>query len=35
MFVDDPRFAANYDKYGEGTATFVRDAMAAYADTRS
>lgn len=34
MYVDDPRFAANYDKYGPGTAAFARDAMAVYADTR-
>ncbi len=27
MYVDDPRFTANYDKYGEGTASLVRDAM--------
>ncbi|GAB0103409.1 TipAS antibiotic-recognition domain-containing protein [Nocardia sp. JMUB6875] len=27
MYVADPRFAANYDKHGEGTAEYVRDAM--------
>ena len=32
MYVADPRFAANYDKYAAGTAAFVRDAMAVYAE---
>lgn len=32
MYVDDPRFMANYEANGEGTAAFVRDAMEAYAD---
>jgi DNA-binding transcriptional MerR regulator len=32
MYVTDPRFAASYEKYGEGTAAFVREAMAVYAD---
>ena len=32
MYVDDPRFTANYDKYGEGTASLVRDAMKVYAE---
>ena len=32
MYVEDPRFAANYDVHGEGTAAFVRDAMAVYAE---
>jgi DNA-binding transcriptional MerR regulator len=32
MYVDDPRFTANYDRHGEGTAAFVRDAMAVYAE---
>ncbi|MET8878664.1 MerR family transcriptional regulator [Nocardia sp. NPDC004604] len=32
MYVADPRFAANYDVHGEGTAEFVRDAMKAYAE---
>lgn len=27
MYVDDARFAATYDKYGEGTAVLVRDSM--------
>jgi len=31
MYVADPRFTAAYDWAGEGTAVFVRDAMAAYA----
>lgn len=32
MYVDDPRFTANYDKHGAGTASFVRDAMRVYAE---
>ncbi|MET9360160.1 MerR family transcriptional regulator [Streptomyces sp. NPDC006632] len=32
MYVDDPRFAATYDRHGEGTAVFVRDALAVYAE---
>ncbi|MGA8112461.1 MAG: MerR family transcriptional regulator [Actinocatenispora sp.] len=32
MYVDDPRFTAHYDGHGAGTATFVRDAMAVYAE---
>lgn len=32
MYVTDPRFAANYDQYGAGTAVLVRDAMKVYAD---
>ena len=32
MYVDDPRFTANYDQHGAGTAAFVRDAMAVYAE---
>ncbi len=32
MYVSDPRFAANYDRYAAGTAAFVRDAMAIYAE---
>lgn len=31
MYVADPRFAANYDRHGEGTASFVSDAMLAFA----
>lgn len=32
LYVDDPRFTENYDRHGEGTAAFVRDAMAVYAE---
>ncbi|MFF5635183.1 MerR family transcriptional regulator [Streptomyces sp. NPDC012825] len=32
MYVDDPRFTRNYDRYGEGTAVLVRDALAVYAE---
>ncbi|MEV7867109.1 MerR family transcriptional regulator [Streptomyces sp. NPDC088124] len=32
LYVDDPRFTAAYDKYGEGTAVLVRDAMKVYAE---
>ncbi len=32
MYVEDPRFAANYDRYVPGTALLVRGAMAAYAE---
>ncbi|WP_326611568.1 MerR family transcriptional regulator [Streptomyces scopuliridis] len=32
MYVDDARFAATYDQYGEGTAALVRDAMKVYAE---
>ena len=31
MYVDDHRFAANYDRHGEGTTRFIRDAMVVYA----
>ena len=30
MYVDDERFKKNIDKYGEGTAEFADDAIAAY-----
>jgi len=30
MYVADERFKKNIDKYGEGTAEFVADAIAAY-----
>jgi hypothetical protein len=30
MYVDDPRFTKNIDKYGEGLALFMRDAMIVY-----
>jgi len=32
MYVDDPRFAANYEKVKPGLAAFMRDAMGYYAD---
>ncbi|KNE82951.1 MULTISPECIES: MerR family transcriptional regulator [Streptomyces] len=32
MYVADPRFAAHYDRHGEGVAEFVRDAMKVYAE---
>jgi DNA-binding transcriptional MerR regulator len=32
MYVADPRFTANYDRHGDGTAAFVRDAMKVYAE---
>ncbi|CAH1197583.1 HTH-type transcriptional activator mta [Paenibacillus plantiphilus] len=32
MYVDDERFTKNIDKFGEGLALFMRDAMAVYAD---
>ena len=32
MYVDDERFTKNIDKYGEGLARFMRDAMAVFAD---
>ncbi|MFE3829897.1 MerR family transcriptional regulator [Streptomyces sp. NPDC059092] len=32
MYVDDRRFTATYDQYGEGTAVLVRDAMKVYAE---
>jgi DNA-binding transcriptional MerR regulator len=32
MYVADPRFTANYDKHGTGTAELVRDAMKVYAE---
>lgn len=32
MYVADPRFRANYDRHGEGTAEFVRDALRVYAE---
>ncbi|MBJ6362448.1 MerR family transcriptional regulator [Paenibacillus sp. GCM10012307] len=33
MYVDDERFTKNIDKFGEGLALFMRDAMAAFADS--
>ncbi|MEV1286203.1 MerR family transcriptional regulator [Micromonospora sp. NPDC049679] len=32
MYVADPRFTANYDRHGEGTAVLIRDAMKVYAE---
>jgi DNA-binding transcriptional MerR regulator len=32
MYVADPRFTANYDKHGPGTAGYVRDALKVYAE---
>jgi DNA-binding transcriptional MerR regulator len=32
MYVNDPRFTANYDRHGLGTAVLVRDAMVLYAN---
>ncbi|GAA1370490.1 MerR family transcriptional regulator [Catellatospora chokoriensis] len=32
MYVADPRFTANYDRHGTGTAVLVRDAMKVYAE---
>ncbi|MFC7219976.1 MerR family transcriptional regulator [Streptomyces polyrhachis] len=32
MYVADPRFTATYDRHGEGTAAFVREAMRVYAE---
>ncbi|MBM7438133.1 hypothetical protein JOC24_001516 [Streptomyces sp. HB132] len=34
MYVADPRFRRNYDRYGDGTAVFVRDALTIYAQHR-
>ncbi|MEV1049256.1 MerR family transcriptional regulator [Streptomyces sp. NPDC049916] len=34
MYVVDPRFAKNYDRHGDGTAAFVRDALTVYAHHR-
>ncbi|MFB7399538.1 MerR family transcriptional regulator [Streptomyces rubiginosohelvolus] len=34
MYVADPRFGKNYDRYGDGTAAFVRDALTVYAHHR-
>lgn len=32
MYVDDERFTENINQFGDGLATFMRDAMAVYAD---
>ncbi|MGW5068008.1 MerR family transcriptional regulator [Streptomyces cyaneofuscatus] len=34
MYVADARFGKNYDRYGDGTAAFVRDALTIYAERR-
>ncbi|MFE3519236.1 TipAS antibiotic-recognition domain-containing protein [Streptomyces sp. NPDC059166] len=34
MYVSDPRFARNYDRHGDGTAVFVRDALTIHAQHR-
>ncbi len=34
MYVDDERFAKNIDKYGEGLARFMRDAMIVFAQRK-
>ncbi|MFD4017967.1 MerR family transcriptional regulator [Streptomyces sindenensis] len=34
MYVADPRFGRNYDRHGDGTAVFVRDALTVYARHR-
>ncbi|MEU7332494.1 MerR family transcriptional regulator [Streptomyces parvus] len=34
MYVADPRFGKNYDRHGDGTAAFVRDALTVYARHR-
>ncbi len=33
MYVDDPRFASYYEKFGKGLAVFMRDAMMQFVDT--
>lgn len=34
MYVDDPRFKANYENVAEGLAEFMRDGMICFADTQ-
>jgi len=34
MYVDDPRFAAYYEKFGKGLAVFMRDAMIYFVATK-
>ncbi|WP_329039418.1 MerR family transcriptional regulator [Streptomyces sp. NBC_00178] len=34
MYAADPRFAKNYDRHGDGTAVFVRDALTIHARDR-
>jgi hypothetical protein len=33
MYVDDIRFTENIDRFGQGLAKYMRDAMAVFADT--
>jgi hypothetical protein len=33
MYVDDPRFTANYDDFAPGLASFVNEAIKVYADS--
>jgi hypothetical protein len=35
MYVEDPRFAENYERYRPGLAVFMRDAMQAYSAERT
>ncbi|WP_120188723.1 MerR family transcriptional regulator [Ammoniphilus oxalaticus] len=35
MYVDDERFTKNIDQFGDGLATFMRDAMTVYADNNT
>lgn len=35
MYVDDARFTKNIDKFGEGLAVFMREAMAVFAESNS
>lgn len=35
MYVEDERFTASIDRYGEGLARFMRDAMAVFADRQA
>lgn len=35
MYVDDPRFTAYYDRFGEGLAVFMRDAMQVFIAAQS
>ncbi|HHX77837.1 MAG TPA: MerR family transcriptional regulator, partial [Firmicutes bacterium] len=34
MYVDDVRFTKNIDKFGQGLAKFMSDAMAVYAENK-
>ena len=35
MYVGDPRFAANYEKYGPDLASYLRDAIHAHCDAKA